>query len=94
MVHIQMLLLGASTGKITYKVIEGTGIAEVNTDTGEVTFKKLGTVGIQATKAGDDKYNEITATYRITAIKKGRQDLSLIPVFHQICITEKIIINI
>ena len=40
---------GQSTGKITYKVIEGTGIAEVNTDTGEVTFKKLGTVGIQAT---------------------------------------------
>lgn len=63
---------GQSTGKITYKVIEGTGIAEVNTDTGEVTFKKLGTVGIQATKAGDDKYNEITATYRITAIKKGQ----------------------
>ena len=63
---------GIGSGKVTYST-EDTEIAEVNAETGEVTFRKPGTATITATKAADEHYAEKTATYMIT-VGKAKQD--------------------
>ncbi|MGN1319888.1 MAG: hypothetical protein ACI4U6_02095, partial [Acutalibacteraceae bacterium] len=60
---------GNGTGAISYSIIEGSQYADINSSTGEVTFKGIGTVKIQATKAADDVYKSATAEYTVKSIK-------------------------
>ena len=66
---------GSGDGKVTYSTFD-TEIAEVNSETGEVTFKKPGTAKITATKAADALYQEKTADYSITVGKAKQKELT------------------
>lgn len=55
---------GSGTGKISYAITEGAGIATIN-QTGTLTITGKGTIKITATKAGDDQYEDAVATYTL-----------------------------
>lgn len=60
---------GSGTGEVTYAVTNGTGEAAIDSSTGILTPTKVGTVTVQAVKAGDSNYNAgtaVTATITIT----------------------------
>lgn len=59
---------GESTGEITYAITTGEDVATVDAD-GVLTILKHGAVTVTATKAGDDKYNEVTAEYTLEVTK-------------------------
>lgn len=59
---------GESTGEITYAVTTGDDVAIVDAD-GVLAILKHGVVTVTATKAGDDKYNEVTAEYTLEVTK-------------------------
>lgn len=63
---------GSGTGSISYEILNGNDYASIDTD-GTLHFTKAGTVTVKATKASDDKYNEINAQY-IIEIKKASQN--------------------
>ena len=54
------------TGKITYEITSGNDVASIDGATGTLTILKAGTVTVKATRAADDKYNEVTAEYTLT----------------------------
>ncbi len=54
------------TGKITYEITRGNDVASIDGATGKLTINKAGTVKVKATRAADDKYNEVTAEYTLT----------------------------
>ena len=56
------------TGKITYEITSGDDVASID-DNGKLTINKAGTVTVKATRAADDKYNEVTAEYTLTINK-------------------------
>ena len=60
---------GQGTGAVTYVITSGTDVADIDTATGKLTFKKVGTVTVKATKAADDTYAEATSTYTVKSIK-------------------------
>jgi len=62
---------GQSTGAVTYSIIEGNDIASIDGITGTVSFinRKTGSVKVQAVKAGDDYYNEVSTTTIINITK-------------------------
>ena len=57
------------TGKITYEITSGNDVASIDSATGTLTILKAGTVTVKATRAADDKYNEVTAEYTLTINK-------------------------
>lgn len=59
---------GSGTGEVTYAIMSGGSLATLNGSV--LTATGVGTVTVQATKAGDSDYNEATATAIIT-IKKA-----------------------
>ena len=63
---------GESSGKITYEIIEGSDIATIDETTGKLSFSGTGKVRVQATKAGDDIYEDAVATYTVTVVKLGQ----------------------
>ena len=65
---------GNGTGAITYAISSGDA-ATINAETGELTIVKTGTVEVTATRAADDKYAEITATYTLTIEKADQSAL-------------------
>lgn len=72
-------LVSNSTGKITYAVTEGSKIADVNAETGEVSVDKgyFGDVVITATQEADGNYEAATASYNFTVI--GQADFECNP---------------
>lgn len=62
-------------GALTYTITSGSDVATVDTATGKLTILKAGTVSVKATKAGDDRYKEATASYTLI-INKDEQTLS------------------
>lgn len=65
---------GNGTGAVTYAITSGDA-ATINAETGELTIVKTGTVEVTATRAADDKYAEITATYTLTIEKADQSAL-------------------
>lgn len=66
---------GSGTGSISYEILNGNDYASIDTD-GTLHFIKAGTVTVKATKASDDKYNEISAEYTIEIKKASQNKLS------------------
>ena len=60
------------TGALSYS-IDKTGVATINSTSGEVTLQGLGTATITAVKAGDDNYNPATITYTLEVNNKEDQ---------------------
>ena len=65
---------GSGLGNVSYKVINGADIIDVNESTGEIIINKAGTAKIIARKAGDDGYSSVTSA-PIT-ITVGKRELS------------------
>ena len=63
---------GQSAGNVTYEIIRGNDVASIDSATGTLTILKAGTVTVKATRAADDKYNEVTAEYTLI-IDKANQ---------------------
>ena len=56
---------GSGTGKVTYAITEGSDIAVIEPTTGWVTIKGMGTIEVTATKAADNAYDSISASYTL-----------------------------
>ena len=54
---------------VTYTITSDNGVASIDGATGTLTILKAGTVTVKATRAADDKYNEVTAEYTLTINK-------------------------
>lgn len=67
---------GESTGAVSYAVTAGEDVATVNAESGELTILKYGTVIVTATKAGDEKYNDTTATYTLEVTKRPQPEFA------------------
>ena len=52
---------GSGSGAVTYTVVNGTGEATIDPNTGVLTPVKVGSVSVIATKAGDNDYNAVTS---------------------------------
>ena len=64
---------GQSDGEITYAVTSGNEYVTVDSNTGMVKAIKAGGVAtITATKAGNNNYNSVSASYSITTIKAAQ----------------------
>lgn len=62
-------------GALTYTITSGSDVATIDAVTGKLTILKAGTVSVKATKAGNDRYKEATASYTLI-INKDEQTLS------------------
>ena len=60
---------GQSAGNVTYTITSDNGVASINDSNGKLIINKAGTVAVKATRAADDKYNEVTAEYTLTINK-------------------------
>jgi len=56
---------GQSTGNIAYEFTSPTTVAEIDPHTGKLRILTSGTVEVKATKYGDERYNDATATYTL-----------------------------
>ena len=63
------------TGKITYEITSGNDVASID-DNGKLTINKAGTVTVKATRAADDKYNEVTAEYTLMINKADQTNFA------------------
>lgn len=64
------------TGALVYEIIEGRNVARIDATTGELSISRAGTITVKATKAGDDCYNEATATYTLTINRANQTGFS------------------
>ena len=60
---------GQNAGNVTYTITSGKDVASIDDSNGTLTINKAGTVTVKATRAADDKYNEVTAEYTLTINK-------------------------
>ena len=60
---------GSGNGALTYTVENGTGVATISGSTLQPV--RAGQVTVQATKAGDDNYNEVKSSITVITINKG-----------------------
>ena len=63
-------------GKITYEITSGNDVASIDSATGALTILKAGDVTVKATRAADDKYNEVTAEYTLTINKADQTNFA------------------
>ena len=63
---------GQGKGAVTYS-IDNTSVASIDSNSGEVTIKSIGTAIITATKAGDTNYEAATTSYTLTVNSKEEQ---------------------
>lgn len=70
---------GSGTGSVTFQVAAGgTGIASIDSRSGELTVSKAGTILITATKAEDENYLEKSSeSFTVTADKAEQSDLEV-----------------
>lgn len=57
---------GQSAGAVSYSVTSGEDVISIEANTGKVAVLKAGSAVITATKAGDNNYNDTSATLNIT----------------------------
>ena len=62
---------GSGSGAVTYTVVNGTGEATIDPNTGVLTPVKVGSVSVIATKAGDNDYNAVTSAPAEITITKA-----------------------
>ena len=67
---------GKGTGAVTYAVTDGTDVATVSKTTGVLSIKKAGTVTVTATRAADDQYAAISASYTLKIELADQADLA------------------
>ena len=53
-------------GKVTYSIIKGSDVAEIDEETGELKILKAGQVTVKATLEENDQYEEATCEYSLT----------------------------
>lgn len=56
---------------VVYSVVDNE-VADIDVNTGKLTFKNIGTVEVTATMAASDNYNESIAKYKITLVAADR----------------------
>ncbi|MBP3335565.1 MAG: Ig-like domain-containing protein, partial [Ruminiclostridium sp.] len=71
------------TDNVTYTITSDNGVASID-DNGTLTINKAGTVTVQATRAADDKYNEVTAEYTLTINKADQTGFEFKKTQHEI----------
>ena len=67
---------GQSAGNVTYTITSGKDVASIDDSNGTLTINKAGTVKVKATRAADDKYNEVTAEYTLTINKADQTNFA------------------
>ena len=67
---------GQSAGNVTYTITSGKDVASIDDSNGTLTINKAGTVTVKATRAADDKYNEVTAEYTLTINKADQTNFA------------------
>ena len=72
------------TGKITYEITSGNDVASIDSATGTLTILKAGDVTVKATRAADDKYNEVTAEYTLIIDKANQTGFAFEKTQHEI----------
>ena len=60
---------------VTYTITSDNGVASIDIN-GTLTILKAGTVKVKATRAADDKYNEVTAEYTLTINKADQTNFA------------------
>ena len=60
---------------VTYTITSGNDVASID-DNGKLTINKAGDVTVKATRAADDKYNEVTAEYTLTINKADQTNFA------------------
>ena len=58
--------------KAVVYTVDNADVADINSETGKLTFKKIGTVEVTATMAESENYNESVAKYKITLVPADR----------------------
>ncbi len=61
---------------VTYTITSGNDVASIDSSTGTLTILKAGDVTVKATRAADDKYNEVTAEYTLTINKADQTNFA------------------
>ena len=61
---------------VTYTITSGKDVASIDDSNGTLTINKAGTVTVKATRAADDKYNEVTAEYTLTINKADQTNFA------------------
>ena len=61
---------------VTYEITSDNGVASIDSTTGILTILKAGDVTVKATRAADDKYNEVTAEYTLTINKADQTNFA------------------
>ena len=61
---------------VTYEITSDNGVASIDSTTGILTILKAGDVTVKATRAADDKYNEVTAKYTLTINKADQTNFA------------------
>ena len=61
---------------VTYEITSANGVASIDSTTGILTILKAGDVTVKATRAADDKYNEVTAKYTLTINKADQTNFA------------------
>ena len=67
---------GQSAGNVTYTITSGKDVASIDDSNGTLTINKAGDVTVKATRAADDKYNEVTAEYTLTINKADQTNFA------------------
>ena len=75
---------GQSKGNVTYTITSGNDVASIDDSNGQLTIVKAGTVTVNATRAADDKYNEVTAEYTLTINKADQTGFVFKEIQHEI----------
>ncbi len=61
---------GSGNGNISWEITDGSDVAKVDENSGQITIIKPGTATVQATKSGVANYEDATASWTFTAGKK------------------------
>ncbi len=69
---------GEGNGKVTYQIIQGNEVADIDSNSGELTINKAGTVKVQATKIEDEDYESATAVYTLEVSKAQQNNLHFV----------------
>ena len=69
---------GEGNGKVTYQIIQGNEVADIDSNSGELTINKAGTVKVQATKIEDEDYESAIAVYTLEVSKAQQNNLHFV----------------
>lgn len=69
---------GEGNGKVIYQIIQGNEVADIDSNSGELTINKAGTVKVQATKIEDEDYESATAVYTLEVSKAQQNNLHFV----------------